>query len=120
MLHRLADLAHRRGRRIVIGAVVLAVIAGALGGNVASRLAPYGADDPSTDSVKTSHSIERATGLEAEPGVVVLIGDQTRAKVDAAARTVTGDPGVGRVATWYQSHDPTLLSKDGRSTYVLA
>ena len=120
MLHRLADIAHRRGRRIVIGAVVLAVVAGALGGNVASRLAPYGADDPSTDSVQTSHSIERATGLESEPGVVVLISDQTRAKVDAVAAKAASDREVGRVATWYQTHDPTMLSKDGRSTYVLA
>src|SRR5689334_4965162 len=120
MLHRLADIAQRRGKRIVIGAVVLAVIAGALGGGVASRLAPYGADDPATDSVKTDKSIQRATGLESEPGVVALVGDRSRAKVEAVARTLSSDREVGRVLTWYQTHDPTMVSKDGRSTYVVA
>ena len=51
--------------------------------------------------------------------MVVLIRDFTRARVDGAARTLAADPGVGRVATWYQLHDPTLRSNDGRSTYVI-
>src|SRR4051812_13887368 len=120
MLQRLADIAQRRGRRIVIGAFVLALVAGALGGNVASRLAPYGADDPASDSGKTAKSIENATGLESEPGVVVLVGDRTQAKGGGVARTLSRDPGVGRVVTWYQTHDPTMISKDGRSTFVAA
>jgi uncharacterized membrane protein YdfJ with MMPL/SSD domain len=127
MLERLADIAHRRGRRIVIAAVMLAIVAGAIGGSVASRLASYGADDPATDSVKTANAIERATGVEAEPGVVVLVDGsgkvssaQTRAKVDGVARTVARDRGIGRVATWYQTHDSTMVSKDGRSTFVAA
>src|SRR5690242_17194218 len=119
MLQRLADIAQRRGKRIVIGAIVLAVIAGALGGNVASRLGPYGADDPASDSVKTEKSIEHATGLEAEPGVVALVSDRTQARVEAVARTLSSDREVGRVATWYQTHDPTMISSDGRSTYVV-
>src|SRR3954454_15576898 len=120
MLHRLADIAQRRGKRIVIGAVVLAVVAGALGGNVASRLGPYGADDPARDSVKTAKSIERATGQESEPGVVVVVSDRTKSKVDGVARTLASDREVGRVLTWYQTHDPTMISKDGGSTYVVA
>src|SRR3954470_3194401 len=120
MLHRLADIAQRRGKRIVIGAVVLAVVAGVLGGNVASRLAPYGADDPASDSVKTANSIERATGLEAEPGLVVVVSDRTQAKVEGVARTLSSDRAVGRVVTWDQTHDPTMVSNDGRSTFVAA
>jgi uncharacterized membrane protein YdfJ with MMPL/SSD domain len=120
MLHRLADIAQRRGKRIVIGAVVLAVVAGVFGGNVASRLGPYGADDPATDSVKTAKSIERATGLESEPGIVVLVNDRSQSKVESVAHKVASDREVGRVVTWYQTHDPTMISKDGRSTYVVA
>jgi len=120
MLQRLADIAQRRGKRIVIGAVVLAVVAGVFGAGVASRLAPYGADDPATDSVKTDKSIERATGLESEPGVVALLSDRSRSKVAGVARTLASDREVGRVLTWYQTHDPTMVSKDGRSTYVVA
>src|ERR687888_149979 len=106
MLERLSDLAHRRRRRIVIGAVMLAIVAAAVGGSVASRLASYGADDPATDSVKTSNAIERATGVEAEPGVVVLVdgagkvtSPETRARVDAVARTIARDRDIGKVAT---------------------
>src|SRR2546429_8882003 len=111
MLHRLADIAQRRGKRIVIGAVVLAVVAGALAGNVASRLAPYGADDPASDSVKTAKSIERATGQESEPGVVVLVNDRTKSKVGGGARTPGRDSAVGRVLPWYPTHDPPLISQ---------
>ena len=127
MLDRFANLAHRRGRRVVTAAVLLAVVSAAIGGSVASHLAPYGADDPATDSVKTANAIQRATGLESEPGIVALVktgrpvtSAQTRGSVDAVARTLARDPGVGRVVTWYGSHDPSMVSKDRGSTYVAA
>jgi uncharacterized membrane protein YdfJ with MMPL/SSD domain len=127
MLERLANLAHRRGRRIVTAAVLLAIVAGAIGGSVASRLAAYGADDPATDSVKTATAIERATGLQSEPGVVALVragapvsSPAARAKVDAVTRTIARDPSIGRVATWYETRDSSMVSKDGRSTFVAA
>ena len=52
MFNALASLAQRHGKRTVIFAAVFFVIAGALGGGVASKLAPYGDDDPATESVK--------------------------------------------------------------------
>ena len=51
MMTRLASLADRRARRILIFAGVLFVLGGAFGAGVASRLDPYGADDPQTESV---------------------------------------------------------------------
>jgi RND superfamily putative drug exporter len=120
MFTRLADLANRRSRRVVAIAVALAVVAGALGGNVASRLQPYGADDPASDSYKTSQAIKQATGLEAQPRVIVLVRQQSRAKVDRVASIVRADRGIGRVATYYDTHSRAQLSSDGRSTYVAA
>src|SRR5207302_2437289 len=64
VLDRLAGLAHRRARRIVIGAVLLAVIAGAVGGSVATRLGPYSAKDPASESVKAENRLRAATGLD--------------------------------------------------------
>ena len=52
MLNALANLATRRSRTVVVAAVLASVLAGALGGGVASRLDPYGADDPATESVQ--------------------------------------------------------------------
>src|SRR4051812_5833735 len=120
MFTKLADLASRRSRRIVAIAVVLAVVAGAVGGNVASRLGPYGADDPASNSYKTTAAIKKATGLEAQARIVVLVDDQSRSRVQHVASIVRSDSGIGRVATFYTTHDRALLSKDGRSSYVAA
>jgi uncharacterized membrane protein YdfJ with MMPL/SSD domain len=120
MFTRLADLASRRSRRVVAIAVVLAVVAGAIGGNVASRLGPYGADDPASDSYKTTTAIKNATGLEAQARIIVLVSDQSPSRVQHVASIVGSDRGIGRVATYYTTHDPAMLSKDRRSTYVAA
>jgi uncharacterized membrane protein YdfJ with MMPL/SSD domain len=118
MFKKLADLATRHARRVVILAVTLAVVAGALGGNVATRLAPYGAEDPATDSYKTSKAIKDATGVEPAPRIVVLVRDQTRAKVEHVAAVLRADRGIGRVATYYETRNRALLSNDGRSSYM--
>ena len=51
MFNALASLAQRRRRLVAIGGLVLFMAAGALGGSVADRLDPYGADDPDTEAV---------------------------------------------------------------------
>ncbi|MEA2471472.1 MAG: putative drug exporter of the superfamily, partial [Thermoleophilaceae bacterium] len=76
---------------------------------VANRLGPYGADDPATESVKTSDELERATGLATTDSVVVLVRGST-APVATALRT---DPAIGAVS-------PPARSRDGRSAYVVA
>ena len=50
----------RHARTVVIVAVLFAIAAAALGGNVANRLDPYGAEDPSTESVKAQNQIQDA------------------------------------------------------------
>ena len=67
MFSRLADLAQRRGKRVLVLAAVLFVAAAAFGAGVADHLAPYGADDPDTESVRADDVLEdagyRGTGL---------------------------------------------------------
>ena len=58
MFNALASLAQRHGKRTVIFAAIFFVVAGAIGGGVASKLAPYGADDPATESVKAADRLE--------------------------------------------------------------
>jgi hypothetical protein len=51
MFDALARLADGKARRVGIFAILFFLLAGALGGSVAERLDPYGADDPDTETV---------------------------------------------------------------------
>src|SRR3954454_25234076 len=110
---RLAKFVGRQPKRVVAAAVALAILAGVFGFGVASRLGPYGADDPATDSVKTSNALERATGLTTSDSVVVLVRSPSRARIAAVTAKLRGDPGIGAVT-------PPTPSRDGRAAYVVA
>ncbi len=121
MIAALARLAQRRARTVVILAVLFAILAAALGGSVANRLDPYGAEDPSTQSVKAQNQLEEA-GYRF-PSVVALVEDApvarpaTRARVEALERQVRRNPEVAEVVGYYDTHSPAFVSEDGRSTY---
>jgi uncharacterized membrane protein YdfJ with MMPL/SSD domain len=122
MFEWLAQLAERRGRRVVIVAVVLAIAAGALGAGVADRLDPYGADDPATESVKAADQLERA-GYR-ETGVVVLVDDVDvdsaagRERIEGLTERIRGDEDVAGVASFYTTGSRDFVSRDGSSTYL--
>jgi uncharacterized membrane protein YdfJ with MMPL/SSD domain len=110
---RLARFVGRNPRRVVTAAVALAVVAGAFGFGVASRLGPYGADDPATDSVKTSDVLERATGLTTSDSVVVLVKRPSSDRIASVTSTLRRDEGIGAVT-------PPTRSRDGGAAYVVA
>jgi uncharacterized membrane protein YdfJ with MMPL/SSD domain len=122
MLERLARLADRRGRTVVVTAVIVAVVAGVLGAGVADRLDPYGADDPATESVKAADRLERAGYREA--GVVVLVDDVDvdspagRARIEALSERIRSDADVARVASFYATGSRDFVSRDGGSTFI--
>jgi uncharacterized membrane protein YdfJ with MMPL/SSD domain len=124
MLERLAMLADRRGRRVVIAAVVVSIAAGALGVGVADRLDPYGADDPATESVKGADRLEQA-GYR-ETGVVVLVEDVDvdsaagRDRIEALTEELRADEDVAAVASFYTTGSRDFVSRDGSSTYLAA
>jgi RND superfamily putative drug exporter len=122
VLDALARLASSRPRRVLALALIMALLAGAAGGGVASRLHPYGADDPATDSVKAKKRLTATTGLEPAVGLVALVdtpagpgAPASRARVARVARLISRDPDVGRVRTFYGTHDRSLVSRSGRS-----
>ncbi|MEA2396660.1 MAG: putative drug exporter of the superfamily [Thermoleophilaceae bacterium] len=126
MLERVAGFAHRRARRIVVGALVLGLVAGALGGNVAKRLGPYSAKDPASESFKASQRLNQATRLD-NPLLVALVTPGSpvrsragRARVLAVARELASDPALRRVATPFTGGPPGTISRDGRSALVTA
>jgi uncharacterized membrane protein YdfJ with MMPL/SSD domain len=122
MLERLALLADRRGRTVVVAAVIVAVVAGVLGAGVADRLDPYGADDPATESVKAADRLERAGYREA--GVVVLVDDVDvdspagRERIEALSERIRSDADVARVASFYTTGSRDFVSRDGGSTFI--
>jgi RND superfamily putative drug exporter len=125
MFTRLANLADRRAKVIVIAALIAAIAAGAVGGGVASKLTSFGADDPASESYKATARVAEATGLDTNPGLIALIdtGGRAdsragRAKVDQVTRLLRSDRDVGRVATAFNGGGADLVAKDGRSTYV--
>jgi uncharacterized membrane protein YdfJ with MMPL/SSD domain len=122
MFERLALLADRRGRTVVIVAVVLSIVAGALGAGVADRLDPYGAEDPATESVEAADRLEQA-GYR-ETGVVVLVEDVQvdsaagRERVEDITTRVGADEDVAAVASFYTTGSRDFFSRDGNSTYL--
>ena len=101
MIDRLARLADRRGRRVVLIAALFFVLAGALGAGVADRLDPYGAEDPSTESVIADQRLEDAVYRSTEVVVLISDADLTSAaggrRVEEVERRIAGDPGVASV-----------------------
>jgi uncharacterized membrane protein YdfJ with MMPL/SSD domain len=122
MLNWLADLANRRARRVVVAAVVGAVAAGVLGAGVASRLDPYGDDDPATESVQADNRLQAAGHQEL--GLIALVRgvdvsrSETERRVSSLAARISEDPAVGRIAGYYNTGSRAFVSTDGRSTYL--
>ena len=122
MFNALASLAHRRSKRVAIAAVVFFAVAGALGGTVAKHLDPYGADDPSTQSVIADHRLHD-DGFR-DTSVIVLIRNATPnqwagvKRINAIEQRVKQEPDVVSVTGYPQTHNADFISRDGRTTYL--
>jgi RND superfamily putative drug exporter len=122
MFNSLASLAQRHGKRTAIFAVVLFVVAGALGGGVASKLGPYGADDPATESVKAQDRLE-ADGFR-DAGVIVLV-QNVNPKDATGQQRITGlenklkaNSDVASVTSYLDTRNPSFVSNNGDATYL--
>jgi uncharacterized membrane protein YdfJ with MMPL/SSD domain len=122
MFDALARLADRRARRVGLLAIAFFLLAGALGGSVADRLDPYGADDPATETVEAKEQLQDA-GLRV-PGVIVVVDDapvakaSTRPRIVALERELSARADVKTVSGYYDTRSRDFVSEDGRSTYL--
>jgi RND superfamily putative drug exporter len=102
-------------------AIVFFVLAAAIGGGVASRLDPYGADDPATETVEARERLHDA-GLKI-PAVFAIVRNApvaappSRARVEALERSVRRRPDVSSVTGYYDTRSPVFVSHDRRSSY---
>jgi uncharacterized membrane protein YdfJ with MMPL/SSD domain len=125
-LTRLATFIHANGRRVLLVAVLGAAIAGAFGFGVAKHMSPYGADDPATQSVQATHRFEAAAHRRIDPGIVAIVsaGDVrsrvVRQRVERVAGRLRTQPDVASAVSFYETHDPSMVSRDRQSTFVVA
>ncbi|HET6998008.1 MAG TPA: MMPL family transporter [Solirubrobacterales bacterium] len=123
MFDALARFADGNARRIGIAAIAFFLLAAALGGGVADRLDPYGADDPGTETVEARQQLQEA-GLRV-PAVIAVVENapvakaSTRARVESLERSVERRADVKSVTGYYDTRSPTFVSRDGDSTYFV-
>ena len=126
MFEKLATFAYSNRRRVMFVTVIGVAIAGVFGAGVSSDLSPYGADDPATQSVQAKNRFQAATGRQIDPGVIALVstGDvrsrAARQRVESVAAALRTQPDVASVKSFYTTHDPAMVARNGRSTYVAA
>ncbi|HEY7456195.1 MAG TPA: MMPL family transporter, partial [Solirubrobacterales bacterium] len=122
MFDALARLADRHPKRVGLFAIAFFLLAGALGGSVAERLDPYGADDPATEAVQAREQLEHAGNRI--PGVLVVVEDApvakpaTRRRIAALERELTARGDVASVSGFYTTRSRDFVSFDGDSTYL--
>src|SRR3954453_13129385 len=122
MFNGLASLAQGHAKRTVILAAVFFVVAGALGGGVAKKLAPYGADDPSTESVRATDRMQ-ADGYR-DPSVLVLLQDTVptsptgQQKMRRIEEHLRANPDVARVTGYLDTASNDFISGGGNATYI--
>ena len=126
MFEKLATFAYSNRRRVLFVAVIGAAIAAVFGAGVSKHLSPYGVDDPATQSVQAKNRFQAATGRQIDPGVIALVssGDvrspAARQRVESVAAELKAQPDVASVQSFYTTHDPAMVARNGRSTYVVA
>ncbi len=128
MLTRFARLSTNHARAVVIAAVVVFAVAGALGGGVADHLTSGGFDDPSSESERADDALAERfdTGV---PNLLLLVtardGDVDNPAVAAAGQALTAElaaeDGVADVVSyWSEGNAPPLRNGDGSRALVVA
>jgi uncharacterized membrane protein YdfJ with MMPL/SSD domain len=126
-MDRFARLIHTRRRLVLAFAVVFVLFAGAYGGPVVGLLdTSDDFEDHGSESVLARDAVERATGRSASPDMVVLVrlgapvdSPQAQQKVGRVAEALR-HPDVADVVAVSDGEPRELVSRDGRSTYLLA
>ncbi|MDX6668127.1 MAG: putative drug exporter of the superfamily, partial [Solirubrobacteraceae bacterium] len=128
-MNAIANLVSARPRRVLAVTVVFAVAAGVLGAPVAGVM-KAGSDnfeDPASESHAASKALERVSGASPDADVIAVVrpggdvrGPQGMARVQQVAGKLASDRQVARVVSYAATHDPGLVSRDGRATYIAA
>ncbi|NEA85301.1 MMPL family transporter [Streptomyces sp. SID7958] len=126
MFERLAELAIRRSRLILVVAVASVALMGALGGGAFDKLLGGGFDDPASQSSRAAKAVDEKFGGETN---LILLVRTDRGSVDDPAAEQGGralvadlkkEEGLTAVVSYWDTGLPDLRSRDGREAMVLA
>ncbi|MFH8989603.1 MMPL family transporter [Streptomyces sp. NPDC017940] len=126
MFERIAELAIRRSRLVLIVAAVVVVLMGALGAGAFGKLLGGGFDDPASQSSRAREVIDDKFGGETNLVLLVRADD---GRVDSGAAEQSGkalvselkkEKDLGNVVSFWDTKSPDLRSRDGREAVVLA
>jgi uncharacterized membrane protein YdfJ with MMPL/SSD domain len=124
-MRRWGNVLARRALAVLLLGIVVVLGAGAYGSGVFDRLSQGGFDDPSTQSA-IELDREREIFGNRSVDVVAIYSDANESATapafqDEVERIVGALPGsaISSVVTYYDTQDPSLVSKDGHATQVL-
>ncbi len=126
MFERIAELAIRRSRLVLVVAVVAVALMGVLGAGAFAKLLGGGYDDPTSQSSRAAKVIDREFGGETN---LVLLVSASDGRVDAPAARQSGedlvahlkkDQNLENVISYWDTGSSQLRSTDGRDAMVLA
>lgn len=128
MFDRIAELAIRRSRLVLVVAVVATALMGVLGAGAFGKLLGGGFDDPASQSTRAAKVIDEKFGGETN---LVLLVRASDGRVDASAATRSGqelvadlraEKSLANVVSYWDTDTgiADLRSRDGREAIVLA
>ncbi|MEV0441269.1 MMPL family transporter [Streptomyces spectabilis] len=126
MFERIAELAIRRSRLVLIVATLVVALMGALGAGAFGKLLGGGFDDPASQSSRARDVIDEKFGGETNLVFLVRAAD---GRVDSAAAERSGralaadlkeEQDLTNVVSYWDAKSPDLRSEDGREAIVLA
>ncbi|HEX2434029.1 MAG TPA: MMPL family transporter [Gaiellaceae bacterium] len=127
MISALADLINRRPWRVLAVALAITVIAAPLGIHVRDHLKPRGFDVAGSGSAKAREIVARASGTDPANSVLALVrldeplgSPSSRHTIGTVEQKLGHDPAVAAVLDWRTAHNPAMVSRDRRSTYLVA
>ncbi|MCX5240733.1 MMPL family transporter [Streptomyces prunicolor] len=126
MFERIAELAIRRSRLVLVVAVVAVALMGVLGAGAFAKLLGGGYDDPASQSSRAAKVIDEKFG--GETNLVLLVrADEGRVDTPAAQRSgrdlvahLKKEQHLENVISYWDTGSSDLRSKDGRDAMVLA
>ncbi|MFC8827173.1 MMPL family transporter [Streptomyces sp. NPDC057137] len=126
MFERIAELAIRRARLVLVVAAVAVALMGAVGAGAFSVLKGGGYDDPASQSSRAGKVIEEKFGGETNLILLVRAGE---GRVDSPAADKSGqalmadlkaEKDLDNLISYWETDSPDLRSEDGREAMVLA
>ncbi|MGW0877037.1 MMPL family transporter [Streptomyces sp. NPDC002740] len=126
MFERMAELAIRRSRLVLVVAVLAVALMGVGAANAFDKLLGGGFDDPASPSTRAAEVIDEKFGGETN---LVLLVRSPDGRIDTPASRESGralvtdlkkERRLGNVISYWETNSPELRSEDGREALVLA